>query len=277
MLEPELDLGAVGTWTSPLDITAEPAEAAAYARATDDPNSSYAHGVTPPLFVVALVVRPMQLCIDALANTAAQATIVHARHDVHFHRPVRAGDTVRVSASAIGVEQRRSGVLAVIRVRTSDGTGAPINDQYASLLFRGLDRYDRAGESAPALVGVEPEGPVTVHERPTTADQALRYADASGDRNRIHLDAEFARSVGLRGVILQGLCTLAMASRAVTEDLCDGAPTALTRLAARFSAAVIPGDTLEVQVQRAAGSRHAAFGVQVKGAAVITERRAVRT
>jgi acyl dehydratase len=41
-----------------------------------------------------------------------------------------------------------------------------------------------------------------------------RYAGASGDFNPIHLDDEFAQSVGLPGRILHGLWTMAQVARA---------------------------------------------------------------
>jgi acyl dehydratase len=41
-----------------------------------------------------------------------------------------------------------------------------------------------------------------------------RYAGAGGDFNPIHLDDEFARSVGLPGRILHGLWTMAQVARA---------------------------------------------------------------
>ena len=52
-----------------------------------------------------------------------------------------------------------------------------------------------------------------------TPDRYLtyRYAGASGDYNPIHLDDEFARSVGLPGRILHGLWTMAQVARAQTE------------------------------------------------------------
>ena len=49
-----------------------------------------------------------------------------------------------------------------------------------------------------------------------TPDRYLtyRYAGASGDFNPIHLDDEFAKSVGLPGRILHGLWTMAQVARA---------------------------------------------------------------
>ena len=54
-----------------------------------------------------------------------------------------------------------------------------------------------------------------------TPDKYLphRYAGASGDFNPIHIDEEFARSVGLPGRILHGLWTMAQVARAQGDGL----------------------------------------------------------
>jgi acyl dehydratase len=64
-----------------------------------------------------------------------------------------------------------------------------------------------------------------------TPDAGLtkRYAEASGDPNPIHTDPEFAKSVGLPGVILHGLYSMAQVARAHTEAAA-GDPRALKRL-----------------------------------------------
>jgi acyl dehydratase len=58
------------------------------------------------------------------------------------------------------------------------------------------------------------------------------YAGASGDFNPIHIDEDFARSVGLPGRILHGLWTMAQVARAQTEGA--GGPEKLARLAVQF-------------------------------------------
>jgi acyl dehydratase len=60
----------------------------------------------------------------------------------------------------------------------------------------------------------------------------VRYAGASGDFNPIHIDAEFARQVGLPGRILHGLWTMAQVARAHTEAA--GGPEKLKRLSVEF-------------------------------------------
>jgi acyl dehydratase len=73
-----------------------------------------------------------------------------------------------------------------------------------------------------------------------TVDQIRQYAEASGDRNPIHLDETFARSAGLPGVIAHGMLTMAFANQMVTDWLGDR--SLLKRLRGRFAGMVVPGD-----------------------------------
>jgi acyl dehydratase len=66
----------------------------------------------------------------------------------------------------------------------------------------------------------------------------VRYAGASGDFNPIHIDEEFARSVGLPGRILHGLWTMAQVARAQTEAA--GGPERLKRLSVQFRGMGLP-------------------------------------
>lgn len=61
----------------------------------------------------------------------------------------------------------------------------------------------------------------------------VRYAGASGDFNPIHIDEEFATSVGLPGRILHGLWSMAQVARAAT-DAAGGDPAALSSLSVQF-------------------------------------------
>ncbi len=73
-----------------------------------------------------------------------------------------------------------------------------------------------------------------VPELRVTPDKYLphRYAGASGDFNPIHIDEEFAKSVGLPGRILHGLWSMAQVARAQTEAA--GGPEKLKALSVQF-------------------------------------------
>jgi len=75
--------------------------------------------------------------------------------------------------------------------------------------------------------------------------RSIYYAGASGDFNPIHIDPEVGQAVGLGGVILQGLCTLAWATDAFARFLGD--PGLVTGVKARFSKPVRPEDTVRLE------------------------------
>jgi len=79
-----------------------------------------------------------------------------------------------------------------------------------------------------------------IPELRVTPDRFLtvRYAGASGDFNPIHIDEEFARSVGLPGRILHGLWTMAQVARAQTEAA--GGAQRLRRLSVQFRGMGLP-------------------------------------
>jgi 3-hydroxybutyryl-CoA dehydratase len=80
-----------------------------------------------------------------------------------------------------------------------------------------------------------------------TPDAGLtkRYAEASGDPNPIHIDPDFAKSVGLPGVILHGLYSMAQVARAHTEAA-GGDPRALKRLSVQFRGMGFPEQEIVV-------------------------------
>jgi acyl dehydratase len=89
-----------------------------------------------------------------------------------------------------------------------------------------------AGEQIPEL-RVTPDRFLTV-----------RYAGASGDYNPIHIDEEFAKSVGLPGRILHGLYSMAQVARAQTEA--GGGPESLRRLSVQFRGMGLPEQEIVV-------------------------------
>src|SRR5689334_10343289 len=83
-------------------------------------------------------------------------------------------------------------------------------------------------------------------ELKVTPDRFLtvRYAGASGDFNPIHIDEEFAKSVGLPGRILHGLWSMAQVARAQTEAA--GGPEKLKALSVQFRGMGVPEQEVTV-------------------------------
>lgn len=97
----------------------------------------------------------------------------------------------------------------------------------------------------PSLEGVKPGD--SLPELKVTPDSGLtkRYAAASGDPNPIHIDEDFAKSVGLPGTILHGLWTMAQVARAHTQAA-GGDPRALRRLSVQFRGMGFPKQEITV-------------------------------
>src|SRR5665647_2834798 len=68
--------------------------------------------------------------------------------------------------------------------------------------------------------------PRTVH---ISRASLVQYAGASLDRNPIHWDERFARSVGLPDVIAQGMFTMGSAINVVSDWVGDAVSTGLVR------------------------------------------------
>jgi acyl dehydratase len=86
-------------------------------------------------------------------------------------------------------------------------------------------------------------------------DLPARYAGASGDFNPIHLDLEFALSVGFPGPILHGLWTMAQVARAHLGP--EGDPARLKRLSVEFRGVAVPEREIVVRstVRETVGTR----------------------
>ena len=78
--------------------------------------------------------------------------------------------------------------------------------------------------------------------RVVTAVDVAAYADAGGDRNPLHLDDAFARSVGFDGVIAHGMFTMGHMATAVTEWA--GEDAVVERITAQFRAPVFMGEEI---------------------------------
>ncbi|HET9782043.1 MAG TPA: MaoC/PaaZ C-terminal domain-containing protein [Candidatus Dormibacteraeota bacterium] len=102
-----------------------------------------------------------------------------------------------------------------------------------------------------------------------TKEQIAAYAEAGGDHNPIHLDDEFARSVGLPGVIAHGL--LQMGLLAVVAAEAAGGPSHLRSLSCRFAGMVVPGDTVTFKAEPAAAGKLELTAVNQRGEPVLTK------
>lgn len=87
------------------------------------------------------------------------------------------------------------------------------------------------------------DGALASLSRTFSGDDVAAYAEATGDRNPIHLDEHFAAEHGLPGCIVHGLFVIGVAAGLV-ETAAQGYD--LTSIATRFSSPLPVGASLDV-------------------------------
>jgi acyl dehydratase len=227
---------------STYEVTAEAIEK--YARATNDENERYLSGdvVASPIFPI---VPAFRYLMEAGMDPELQADLlrlVHGEEEHILHKPLREGDVLTIHPVIESIDRKDTGETFTIKVSEMDQRGDLVAEVRATSFIRGTG----SGKRAAASQASEPGDRQIVYEDTTKVDedQTYRYAEASGDQNPIHLDENTARMAGLPGIILHGMCTMAMATKGAVNGLAGGDPTRVKRVAVRFSRPVLPGQEL---------------------------------
>src|SRR5436190_13487563 len=84
---------------------------------------------------------------------------------------------------------------------------------------------------------------IPVRSKVVRREEVKAYADASGDQNPIHQDENFAKMVGLPGIIAHGMFTMAHLTSTLMSWLGD--PAALKAVGVQFRAIVQMDETIE--------------------------------
>ena len=202
------------------------------------------------------------------------AMLVHAEQGFELHRPLPVAGTVRTTAAVTGMYDKGSGALVESEsIAVDAATSEPVITIRSSTFIRGEGGFggDR-GTSAPwQLPDRGPDHKVVYATRP---EQALLYR-LSGDRNPLHADPKFAARGGFARPILHGLCTYGFTGRALLHELCGGDPARFVSMGGRFSAPVLPGDTLVISIWADADGS-AAFQTAKEDGTVVIDRGRVR-
>ena len=276
-----LPIEKLGTKYEERTDTIDPERAKQYAAATNDDNPAYESGkFVPPVFGVVPAWDALGLAVGDIIPPEALMMVVHGEQDMHFHKPLVPGMTLKTQAEALSVRVSGSGTRLAVKVTSADaGDGSPVMEQYITTFIRGMSDGEGGGPDKPDHTFPEDArgnkvGEFTVH---VDDDQTYRYRDASGDQMPIHVDNDFAKSVGLPGIIAHGLCTMAMTSQAVIKTVADGDPSRLKRLAVRFSKNVFPGNDVVTTIYDAGeenGRKVYTFEAHSNGDLVIANGRA---
>ncbi|WP_075219270.1 MaoC/PaaZ C-terminal domain-containing protein [Acuticoccus yangtzensis] len=171
--------------------------------------------------------------------------IVHGEQAVRILRPLEAGRTVTAKTRVTDVADKGKGGLIVTERTIVDAeTGEAHAVVRQSAYSRGQGGFGRKQTTAPLAAEPIPErAPDRTVTLATLPGQALIYR-LSGDYNPLHSDPASAARSGFPRPILHGMATFGMACRALMRALCGNDPARVLAQEGRFSAPVVPGETL---------------------------------
>ena len=219
--------------------------------------AAYSPVIAHPVFPVCVewpaVLAAAKVPGSEVATPQERARGVHAAHDLHIHRPIRAGDKLKTTAEIVGLETRKPGAAQMTRLVTRDAQGELVATTWQLGITRGvaIDGEPRWTVQPPPLPtddGTEPcaiEASLTV---PPGMGQI--YTECAHIWNPIHSDRAFALAAGLPDIILHGTATLALGVSGIVTKCLDGDIARVKRLGGRFSAMVPVPDRLQLEIYR---------------------------
>lgn len=172
--------------------------------------------------------------------------ILHGEQRLRLYRPLPPAADLLINKRVVDAFDRGPKLGALILLEAEGrlaGDDTVVFNMGCSIVARG-----DGGFGGPRGKGIPPHRtprrePDLSCDIPTRPDQALLYR-LTGDRNPLHADPAEARAVGFDRPILHGLCTFGVACKAVLQTICNYDYTLIEEFDARFSAPVLPGDTI---------------------------------
>src|SRR5260221_1287949 len=187
-------------------------------------------------------VREPELGIDWLK-------ILHGEQSFEIHNPIPPEGTVVGTYENVAVADKGAGkgaILHQIKELTDKASGQLLATVRSVLFLRGDGGGDSLGEIPAPAQPLPERAPSSVCEIATLPQSALIYR-LSGDYNPNHADPKTAAQAGFEVPILQGLCTLGVATRALLSTFASSSPERLKSLFVRFSLPVFPGETIRTE------------------------------
>ncbi|MEC8423347.1 MAG: MaoC/PaaZ C-terminal domain-containing protein, partial [Myxococcota bacterium] len=234
-------------------VVVTPQDITAYAEATNDMSPVYfgPGAIAPPMLHARLLRDLLFRLMEDPELGLDMLHLLHGEHDLRVHRHLRPWDVVTRRATLDHVEQKEKGLL-VEATLWGFVAAQPAVEARTSFFIRGQQVAPiGTGHRARPRPGPLPtRAPDVCRTFRVEADQSRRYAEASQDRNPVHLDPTVARAAGFDDVILHGLCTMALSGAALLGAVAFGDARVLRRLAVRWTRPVRNDTELQLRAWR---------------------------
>lgn len=176
--------------------------------------------------------------------------VLHGEQRLTVHRPMPPKGVLISDSRIVEVLDKGPGKGALVYSETVvrlEGEDDPLLTLGGTIFARGDGGFGGPSGPTPEVHKIPDRAPDFRHVTETRADQALLYR-LNGDRNPLHADPALAKRAGFPVPILHGLCSYAIACRAVLASVCDYDPTMIASFDVRFTSPVYPGETIATEI-----------------------------
>ena len=174
--------------------------------------------------------------------------LVHGDQQIKFYKPIVAGNKITSRAKISDIEDKGSGEVIKFNMLSTSKDHDKVVESEWGLFIKGIGSGKRPERRRPkAQFPLDAKNIILRETINIPKDITRTYSKASNDMNPIHLDVETAKRAGLPGIVVHGMCTMAMTAQGIIMNYLDSEPSNLLSMGVRFSAPVFPGDELEIE------------------------------
>ncbi|KAJ1943835.1 hypothetical protein EC988_006135 [Linderina pennispora] len=198
--------------------------------------------------------------------------LLHGEQYIEVFSPLPTEGRLVCTSQLVDIQDKGKGLTCTARLTMKDKSNNVLAISESTSFIRGIGGFSKKPGFEPVKGPERPQAALAANTKParapdaqlsqkTSEEQAAIYR-LSGDYNPLHIDAEMSKLGGFKTPILHGLCTFGHAARHVVE-LAGVDASKLKNVKARFSAPVIPGETLETSVWADKDPKKVLFQVRV--------------
>jgi acyl dehydratase len=178
--------------------------------------------------------------------------VLHGEQGLMLHKPIPAeADIVAINRvqDVVDKGEGRGALIYVEREISEKASGQKLASLTSTYFCRTDGGFGGGGEPRPKPPAVPDRKADAVCDIPIDKRAGLIYR-LSGDYNPIHADPRAAEAGGFSAPIFHGLGSLGVAGFSILKTVCGYNPEKLKSMSLRFTAPVMPGETLRTEIWR---------------------------
>lgn len=232
--------------------------------------------VAMPMFAVATSWKLVENLTDYIKSDNFPSevffTSIHYSEHLKIHRLIKHGDKLSFTGKITAILPHRAGTHIVLKLSVTDQHNKPVFTEYHGGMLRGVECLGPAQgkDELPLLHKFKSQVNENnnIWEQPIEIHPLSSYLyDAGSDIHfPIHTSQQFAKQMGLPGIILQGTATLAYTIKEIINTEAQGDPFKIKEIACNFTRMVLPGSTLScILLQKESDNQGLHLGFHVLG------------